>query len=332
MTLQDTRFNSAFADMTASVFYGSGQTDLGNYAPAQSPINTGMLADIGRVTVYGPEAYDNPYAKFMKAPLARGDSAMTARFSQVTSGAYNPLAPDTALFDGQRPSMLSNVATKNLSRQVRVEINDRLMKQFVQTQEMIGDAASAIVSMSHTRYLDDMFVASNEYFAGSTRGAKATQMITLTKAPTDNGFAEEMTEALWNISQNKFKFKSTLYNESQYDTKAESASIIMDKNTQFRTFKKQYADAFNPEYLDIATETGWVDSFPTVAGKPSGAGDLLAIVADNRAFEITPMPEALSVESFRNPVRKSTMYATTYEYAFSHNPFFNVAYVFAPSA
>lgn len=332
MTIQDTRFSSAFADITASVFNASGQVSLQNYQPVQSPINTGMMADIGRVTVYGPEAYDNPYAKFMKAPLGRGDSAMTARFSQVTSGAYNPLAPDTALFDGQRPEMLSNVATKNLSRQVRVEINDRLMKQFVQTPEMIGDAASAIMATSNVRYLDDMYIASNEYFAGSTRGAKATQMITLTKAPTDNGFAEEMTEALWNISQNKFKFKSQLYNESSYDTKAESASIIMDKNTQFRTFKKQYADAFNPEYLDIATETGWVDSFPTVAGKPSGAGDLLAIVADNRAFEITPMPEALSVESFRNPVRKSTMYATTYEYAFSHNPFFNVAYIFAPSA
>lgn len=332
MTIQDTRFSSAFADMTASAFNATGQVSLQNYQPVQSPINTGMMADIGRVTVYGPEAYDNPYAKFMKAPLGRGDSAMTARFSQVASGAYDPLAPDTALFDGQRPEMLSNVATKNLSRQVRVEINDRLMKQFVQTPEMIGDAASAIMATSNTCYLDDMYVASNEYFAGSTRGAKATQMITLTKKPTDTGFAEEMTEALWNISQNKFKFKSQLYNESSYNTKAESASIIMDKNTQFRTFKKQYADAFNPEYLDIATSTGWVDSFPTVAGKPQGAGDLLAIVADNRAFEITPMPEALSVESFRNPVRKSTMYATTYEYAFSHNPFFNVAYIFAPSA
>ena len=331
-TAQDTRFTTMFPDITASVFYGSGQGDLKSYQPKESPINTGMLADIGRVTVYGPEAYDNPYAKFMKAPLGRGDSAMTARFSQVKSGAYDPLAPDTALFDGQRPDMLSNVATKNLSRQVRVEINDRLMKQFVQTEEMIGDAASAIMATSNVCYLDDMYVASNEYFAGSTRGAKASQMITLTKKPTDAGFAEEMTETLWNISQNKFKFKSTLYNESAYNTKAESASIIMDKNTQFRTFKKQYADAFNPEYLNIATETGWVDSFPTVAGKPEGAGDLLAIVCDNRAFEITPMPDALSVESFRNPVRKSTMYATTYEYAFSHNPFFDCVYVFAPGA
>ena len=334
MTVQDTRFSSAFADMTASVFVGTGQTDLANYQPNASPINTGMLADIGRVTVYGPEAYDNPYAKFMKAPLSRGDSAMTARFSQVTSEAYDPLAPDTALFDGQRPSMISNVATKNLSRQVRVEINDRLMKQFVQTQEMIGDAASAIMATSNTCYLDDMFIASNEYFAGSLRGAKNTQSVVLTKKPTETGFAEEMTEALWNISQNKFKFKSTQYNASSYNTKADNVSIIMDKNTQFRTFKKQYADAFNPEYLDIKTETGWVDSFSTIptAGKPQGAGDLLAMVVDNRAFEITPMPEALSVESFRNPVRKSTMYATSYEYAFSHNPFFNAMYIFAPSA
>lgn len=332
MTTQDTRFSTQFPDLTASVFYGSGQTTLQNYTPVASPINTGMLADIGRATIYGPEAYDNPYAKFMKSPLARGDSSLTARFSQVKSGAYDPLAPDSALFDGQRPEMLSNVITKNLSRQTRVEVNDRLMKQFVQTPEMIGDAMSSIMAVSNIAYLDDMYIASNEYFSGSMRGAKASQSFVLTKAPTDDGFAEEMTETLWNITQNKFRFKSTQYNESGYSTKAESVSIIMDKNTQFRTFKKQYADAFNPSYLDIETATGWVDSFATTAGKPSDAGDLLAMAIDNRAFEIVPMPEALSVESFRNPARKSTMYATTYEYAFGHNPFFNVAYIFAPKA
>ena len=332
MTIQDTRFAARFADMTASVFYGSGQTDLQNYTPNTSPINTGMLADIGRATIYGPEAYDNPFSKFMKSELSRGDSALTARFSQVKSKAYDPLAGDSALFDGDRPSMISNVATKNLSRQVRVEVNDRLMKQFVQTEEMIGDAMSAIMAVSNTAYLDDMYVASCEYFGGSTRGAKADQMITLAKKPTDSGFAEEMTETLWNLSQNKFKFKSEKYNESGYATKSDSISIIMDKNTQFRTFKKQYADAFNPEYLAITTETGWVDSFPATAGKPADAGDLLAIVVDNRAFDIIPMPDALSVESFRNVSRKSNMYATTYEYAFGHNPFFNCAYIFAPKA
>lgn len=328
MTTQDTRFTARFPDITASVFYGSGQGDLTNYQPAQSPINTGMLADIGRVTVYGPEVQDNPFAKFMKNPLARGDSAMTARFSQVTSKAYNPLAPDTALFDGDRPAMLSNVHSKNLSRQVRVEINDRMMKQFVQTEEMIGDAAAAIMSVSNTAYLDDMYTASVEYYSGSTRGAKASQMITLDTKPSDTGFAAEMNEKLWDITQNRFKFKSTRYNESGYDTKSESASIIMDKNCVYQTFKKQYAEIFNPSYLEIETSSGYVDSFATTAGKPSGAGDLLAIVVDNRAFEITPMPEALSVESFRNPVRKSNMYATTYEYAFGHNPFFNCVYIF----
>jgi len=327
MTAQDTRFASAFADMTASVFYGSGMTNLTNYQPASSPFNNNMLADIGRVTVYGPESYDNPYAKFMKSPLTRGDSAMVTRFSQVTSGAYDPLAPDTALFDGQRPEQLSNVMSKSLSRQVRVEISDRLMKQFVQTEEQIGDSAAAIMAMSNARYLDDMYIASNEYFSGSTRGAKPTQMITLNTAPSDSGFAEEMTETLWNVTQNKFK--STDFNKSGYSTKAESASIIMDKNTQFRTFKRQFADAFNPSYLDIETATGWVDSFASTAGKPAGAGDLIAIVCDNRAFDIVPMPEALSVESFGNPARKSTMYATTYEYAFGHNPFFDCVYIFA---
>ena len=331
MTVTDTQFTARFSPETISTFVAN-QSALADYTPTTSVLNTGMLSDIGRATIYGPDVQDNFWATFMKAPLTRGDSVMTARFSDITSRAYDPNAADTELFNGVKPAMKSNVAKKNLSRQIAVEINDYYLKQMAQTEEMIGDAASAIMATSNVCYLDDMYVASNEYFAGSTRGAKASQMITLTKKPTDTGFAEEMTETLWNISQNKFKFKSTLYNESAYNTKAESASIIMDKNTEFRTFKKQYADAFNPEYLNIKTETGWVDSFPTVAGKPEGAGDLLAIVCDNRAFEITPMPDALSVESFRNPVRKSTMYATTYEYAFSHNPFFDCMYVFAPGA
>lgn len=328
-TNQDTNFASRFADMTASVFYGSNTSDLKGYKPTESTVNTGMLADIGRVTVYGPETQENPYSKFVRSPLTRGDSAMTARFSQVTSKAYDPLASDSALFDGDRPSMISQVTTKNLSRQVRVEINDRWMKQFCQTEEMIGDTASAIMATSNACYLDDMYSASNEYFSGSVRGAQASQMITLGTTPTDAGFAEEMTETLWNITQNKFRFKSTAYNKSKYSTKTDNATIIMDKSCVFQTFKKQYADAFNPSYLDIETSSGYVDSFATTAGKPSNSGNLLAIVADNRAFDIVPMPEALSVEAFRNSARKSTMYATTYEYAFGQNPFVNCVYIFS---
>ena len=56
------------------------------------------------------------------------------------------------------------------------------------------------------------------------------------------------------------------------------------------------------------------------------------MVVDDRAFKITPMPETMTTEAFRNPARKSTAYFTTYEYAFQQDPFFNVAYIFAPKA
>lgn len=331
MTTQDDSFKARFADITASTFY-SASTDLSGYKPAESVINAGMLADIGRATIYGPETQTNPYATFMRSPLTRGDSALNARFSQVTSVAYNPNAPDSALFDGTNPSMISNIVTKNLSRQVRVDVNDRWLKQFAQTEEMIGDCASTIMAMSNTCYMDDMYTASNEYFSGSVRGAQASQMITLNTNPSDAGFATEMTEKLWDITQNKFKFKSTQFNKSKYNTKTDNATVIMDKNCVFQTFKKQYAEIFNPDYLDIKTSTGYVDSFATTAGKPSASGNLLAMVVDNRAFDIVPMPEALTVESFRNPARKSTMFATTYEYAFGHNPFFNAVYIFSKGA
>lgn len=329
----DNQFTARFPDMTASVFYGSGQVALAGYTPNSSPINTGMLADIGKATIYGPEKQDNPFSKFIRSPLARGDSAMTARFSEVTSHAFDPLAPDTALFDGSRPSMLANVMTKNLSRQVRVEINDRELKKYTQTEDMIGDCASAIMAVSNVAYMDDMFVASKEYFSGSTRGALADQMHTLTANVGDAGFADEMTELLWTITQRQFGYKSTKYNKSGVNTKANEISVIMRKDAEFPAFKKLYAETFNPEFLKMDLSAGYVDSFATTAGKPSGAGELVAIVCDNRAFEITPMPEALTVGSFVNPARANSItYFTTYEYAFGHNPFFDCAYIFAPGA
>ena len=329
----DNQFSARFPDMTASVFYGSGQGNLAGYTPGASPINTGMLADIGKATIYGPEKQDNPFAKFIRSPLARGDTALTARFSEVTSHAFDPLAPDIALFDGSRPGMLSNVMTKNLSRQVRVEVNERELKKYVQTENMIGDVASAIMSVSNVAYMDDMFVASKEYYSGSTRGAVADQMHVLTNDIDDAGFAGEMTELLWTITQKQFGYKSTKYNKSGANTKANEVSVIMKKDAEFPAFKKLYADTFNPEFLRIDMNAGYVDDFATTAGKPASSGELVAIVCDNRAFEITPMPEALTVGSFVNPARaNSVTYFTTYEYAFGHNPFFDCAYIFAPGA
>lgn len=326
------KFKTRFPDLSGSVnaYVGSGTVQLTNYTPSASVINTGLMGDIGRATIYGPDVQDNPFSKFMKSPLARGDSALTGVFEGVKSNSYNPNATDAALFDGTKAAFKSNVMTKNLSRQVRVEVNDRMLRQYAQTEEQAGDMASALMAASNACYLDDMYTACTEYFGGKMRGSANSEFV-LTNKTSDAGFAEEMTETLWNITQNKFKFKSTKYNASGYDTKSENCTVIMNKDCVFKTFKKQMADAFNPDYLDIKTDTGYVESFPIPAGKKSAAGKLLAIVADNRAFEITPMPEALSVESFRNPARKSTMYATTYEYALGQNPFFNVAYIYAPS-
>lgn len=329
----DTQFTTRFTPETVATFVAN-QANLANYKPTTSVLNTGMMADIGRATIYGPDIQENWFSRFMKAPLARGDSAMTARFSDVLSRAYNPEAPDTDLFNGNYPEMKSNVATKNLSRQIAVEINDYYLKQMVQTEEMIGDAMASIMSVSNACYMDDMWVASKAYFSGSVDGAQTTQMHTMTSKVGDVGFGDEMTELLWNISQRQFGYKSTAYNASKVNTKANSVAIALKKDVEYPTFKKLLSETFNPDMLRIEIDggIGYVDDFATPAGAPSGAGELIGIVADTRAFEITPMPDTLTTEAFRNPARKSTAYFTTYEYAFQKNPFFNVAYIFAPSA
>lgn len=334
MTTQtDAQFTSRFSGMTASAFVAN-QKALADYVPTSSVLNTGMMSDIGRATVYGPDRQENWFSRFMKAPLSRGDSAMTARFGEVNSRAYDPNASDEALFNGSKPAMVSNIATKNLSRQIAVEVNDYYLRQMVQTQDMIGDAEASIMSVSNVCYLDDMWVASKEYFSGSTRSAKTTQLHTMTKNVGDTGFGDELNELLWNISQKQFGYKSTEYNASGQNTKANSVAIALKKDCEYPAFKKLLSETFNPEMLRIEVDggIGYVDDFATPAGSPSTAGELIGMVVDTRAFEITPMPETLTTEAFRNPVRKSTAYFTTYEYAFQHNPFFDCAYIFAPKS
>lgn len=334
MTGTDTAFTTRFAPQTIATFVAN-QTDLGNFVPTTSVLNTGLMSDIGRATVWGPDRQENFYAKFMKAPLPRGDSAMTLRVGEVTSREYNPNAPDTDLFNGQKPEVKTNVAKKNLSRQIAVEINDYYLKQMAQTSEMIGDLEAELMSVSNVAYMDDMWVSSKAYFSGTTNGpngpAKSGQLHVLTNGPEDAGFGDEMTELLWKISQRQFGYKSNLYNPDGVNTKAERVAIALKKDVEYPIFKKLLSETFNPELLRIGVEGGidYVDDFATPTGAPSGAGELIGMVVDLRAFEITPMPDTLTTEAFRNPVRKSTAYFTTYEYAFQKNPFFNVAYIFA---
>ena len=330
-TATDTTFAGRFPDLSASSFVAN-QSILADWKPTASPINTGMLSDIGRSYIYAPDVQENFYARFMASPLSRGDSILSARFSEVTSRVYNPQAPDTDLFNGTYATMTSNVAKKNFSRQIATEMNDYVLKQFTQTQEMIGDAMAAIMASNNVCYKDDMWTASKEYFSGSTRNAKATQMHTMTNpvSTSNNNFGAELTELLWKISQKDFGYKSTNYNASGYNTKSDSISIALKKDVEYPTFKKMLSETFNPELLRITSTIDYVDDFATPAGAPSGAGELIGMVVDNRAFKITPMPDTLTTEAFRNPARKSTAWFTTYEYAFQHDPFFNVAYIFAP--
>ena len=228
--------------------------------------------------------------------------------------------------------MRSNVAKKNLSRQIAVEVNDYYLKQMAQTEEMIGDTMAAIMATSNACYMDDMWVASKAYFSGSTDSAQNTQMNTMTANIKDTGFGDELNELLWDISQKQFGYKSTAYNSDKTNTKSSRVAIALKKDCEYPAFKKLLSETFNPELLRIEVDggIGYVDDFATPAGAPSGAGELIGMVADVRAFEITPMPDTLTTEAFRNPVRKSTAYFTTYEYAFQKNPFFNIAYIFAP--
>lgn len=330
-TNTEAQFAARFPGVEATSFVAN-QSTLTDWKPAASVINTGMLSDIGRAYIYAPDVQENFYARFMQAPLTRGDSVMSARFSEVISRAYDPKAPDTDLFNGQYNTMTSNVAKKNLSRQIATEVNDYVIKQFCQTEEMIGDAMAAIMASSNVCYKDDMWTASKEYFSGSTRSAKATQLHTLANpvSAADNKFAQEMTELLWKIGQKDFGYKSVNYNPAGYNTKSDSISIALKKDVEFPAFKKLLSETYNPELLRVQGTIDYVDDFAPPAGAPADAGELIGMVVDNRAFKITPMPDTLTTEAFRNPARKSTAYFTTYEYAFQADPFFNVAYIFAP--
>lgn len=329
MTGTDTAFGARFPDITATTFNGN-SSELSGWTPSPSTLNTGLMSDIGRATIYDADTQPNFWARYMRDPLSRGDASLKAAVKEVTGRPYKPDAPDTDLFNGSQPGFYTDVAKKNFSRQIAVEINDHMLKQYAQTDEMIGYVESAIMGVSNVCYQDDMWVASTEFFSGSTRNARTDQSKVLTKGATEAGYGEEIIEALWDYSINKFQFKSTKYNASQRNTRSEDISIVLKSSVQYPAFKKLLSETFNPDILESAIKGGisYVEDFATPAGKPAQSGELIGMVIDNRAFDIIPMPDALTVEAFRNPARKSTAYFTTYEYAFQHSPFFNVGYIY----
>lgn len=329
-TTTDTEFASRFAGLNVSSFVNNNAT-LPGFVPAQSPINLGMYDDIGRATLYGYDIQESFFDRFMKSPLTRGDAEMMARFSEVNSRAYNPNAPDTDLFNGSKPSMLADVAKKNLSRQIYTEINDHVLKQYVQTEDMINNAIAILQASNYNCYRDDMWVAAKTYFSGSVRSAPAGSNIVLTHRVDDAGFAEEFSETLYNLVNNKFAYKSSAYNASGYRTKAENVAVCLTKDLAWPAFQKYYSNVFNPEYLKVKMTTDYVDSWATPAGMPQTADRLIGIAVDPRAWSITPLPDALTTEAFRNPVRKSTSFATTYEYIFHTAPFFDIAFIWEPA-
>lgn len=331
MTQQDTDFTARFPEITPANFYAA-PTTLANFSPTANAINVGMLSDIGRALISGPAVFDdNFYGRYVESPLTRGDAFLMGRFGDISSNVYNPAANDTELFDVDNPTFTGYVAKKNLSRQIRLNVADRWLKQFCQTEEMIGDAMAAIMSSSVACYKDDLWTAAKEYVSGSTRGALTGQLEVMTNQISTQAGQEELIEDIWSFSQNKFKYKSAKYNAAGFPTLSKNVHIALLKDAQYE-MRKKLADTFHPDLLTdkVGVTIDYVDSFATPAGAPNNAGDLIGIIADERAFHFVPMPEGVVTESFRNPAAHSTYYYTTYETAYGHDLTQNIAYIFAP--
>lgn len=330
----DAAFAARFAPLTAAAFVANTST-LANYVPAQNPFNAGMMADIGRATILNADIFNNNfYSRFLRAPLTRGQAVMKGFFTEVNSHAYDPLAADTALFNQSRPSMYAEVNVKNYSRQIGLEVNDRLIKQFSQTPEMIGEAQSAIISSIAACAADDLWTACKTYFSGSVRSAPAASLYTMTNGITDAGAGAELIEKIWDYAVNKFRFKSNKFNAVQRATFSNNVHVAIKKSWQWPAFKKLLSETFNEGFIDpnkFGLTIDWVDDFATPAGQPSGAGDLCAVILDDRVADITPMPDGYVMESFRNPARHSTAFFHTTEAAFSFFGGANVAYIFEKS-
>lgn len=336
MTNTDTQFTARFPGITAAAFIANA-TDLANYSPAVNPFNDGMMADIGRAIIYNADLFQgNFWSRYMRDPLGRGQAVMKAYFSEINSRQYDPLAPDSALFNSPRPSMTANVFFKNYSRQIALEVNDRLVKQYVQTPEMIGDVQAAIMSDIAACAADDLWVASKTFASASVRSAKVGQMYTMTNGIGDAGAGEELVEKLWDYGVNKFKWKSTAYNANSRNTFSKNIHVAIKKNWEYKAFKKLLSETFNEAFIDptkFNMTFDFVDDFATPAGAPEGAGELCAMIMDDRCMDIVPMPDAYVMETFRNAARHSTAFFATTELAFGWFNGANCAYVFEkPSA
>lgn len=76
-TNTDTQFSRRFTGLQPTTFIAN-QSTLEEYQRTESPLNEGLMSDIGRATIYGPDVQPSFFRRFMRAELPRGNAALAA--------------------------------------------------------------------------------------------------------------------------------------------------------------------------------------------------------------------------------------------------------------
>lgn len=323
MTVTDTAWTNRLQAIMPDNFMANISAD---FQGTMSPILTSMMNMIGRTIVHSPDTMMNPFAGWTKAIMDYGDTIQEYKSTILTGQEYDPEAED--VFATVKNSPIAQYSKYNDRTQYQQTIYDNQIKMAFTSESLFGDfVASQLDALTQSDTIDK-FTKWKKYLSNGTI-APTTGKFVMTNTEGSE-FGEELVKKMKELTT-AFRFPSTNFNVNGDTAVSGGIDIIMraeDKNLIDVDFLK---GVYNLDKVGVDANFIYIDDFATVTqGKPEGAGDLVAVVADNRAFSYTPRTPVGS--SAYNGKALNTNYWLTVQGIYSVAKFRNIAQIYLPTA
>lgn len=324
MTNTDTLWTSRLASVMPSNFMTNLKTD---FAANKNLLDT-MINRIGLTVIQGVDTPYNPFAKYNKKVVDYGDTIQKYKVNYVegqkfetdTEEAMNP-------FKTARRKPYAMYVITDDSVQYHETITNYEFKKAFTGEQQLNDFVSAKLDAMYQADGVDKYIKWKKYISDFAKFG-AYEGISADDSDTDV-FAGNLWDAIRKYANSKFRQPNTAYNIAQSLVMSPSVDVIMRADDKLLV-DKYLKGVYNLEKTSVNANIMLIDDFATASNIPSSIsstiGELVAVIADSRAFEYYPRtPEAGSIY---NPKGLNMEYYLTIQGAYCVNKFDNVVGIY----
>lgn len=278
MTTTDTIWNERLKNVIPDNFKTNRSI---TYTPNQGYLDT-MMNRIGLTVINGVDAPYNPFSKYTKAMVPYGDTIQSYKTAFVPAQKYDP--DDDNPFVKVKNKPIQQYYTINDQMQWQESVDDNQFKMAFNSASTFGSFVEAKLDSLYKSAGLDMYTKWKQYISDNSIFGKTVNV----DGGTDNA---DLGENLFNIfrlyANSKLRQPSKDYNVAKDIAISPNVDIIMRADDKIMV-DDYLKGVYNLNKVGVNANIMLIDDFATVKDKPTGANELIAVIADDRAFGFYP--------------------------------------------